>query len=567
MPALDAQVAVVGAGPIGMTLAGRLAQRGVNVVLLEQHPRHTGEGSKALCMQRETLEIWARLGVGETVAARGVQWDLGRTYFRDRELFSIRLPSSEADHFPPFVNINQTEVEELLLERLREVPNVEVRWGYRLVGLRQDPDGVRLSCETAEGRVELNAAYAVGTDGAHSSVRQLLGMGFPGHSHDDLFLICDIRARLPFPRERRFFFDPPWNPGRQVLVHPQPDDTWRIDWQVPSGTDVDVERASGALDRRIRQVVGPETKYELAWVTAYRFHQRLAARFRVGRALLAGDAAHLMSPFGARGLNSGAADAENLAWKLALVLDGRATEALLDSYEAERRAAAVENLAITDASMRFMVPRGPLRRAARNAILRGSVRFDALRRRVNSGRLSQPHTYRSSPLVAPDHGDDRLPVHGAVAPDASCIALGAEEAAVARLRDLVGGDFLALLVCRTGSQAAAAMAIRAARLAWPAPCRIAVIGADTPLRGVTVLKDPTGELLRTYGAAGSRAWLIRPDGHLAGSLPLDARESVDRLPALQAMAIGGSRRATASPRSARASSVRDTMRRRSRRAG
>jgi 2-polyprenyl-6-methoxyphenol hydroxylase-like FAD-dependent oxidoreductase len=496
-----------------------------------------------------------------------VQWDLGRTYFRDRELFSIQLPSGEADHFPPFVNINQTEVEELLLDRLRELPNVEVRWGQRVVGLRQDADGVRLSCATADGTAELTAAYAVGTDGGHSSVRQLLGMGFPGHSHDDLFLICDIRARLPFPRERRFFFDPPWNPGRQVLVHPQPDDTWRIDWQVPSGTDVDVERASGALDRRIRQVVGPDTEYELAWVTVYRFHQRLAAHFRVGRVLLAGDAAHLMSPFGARGLNSGAADAENLAWKLALVLDGRAPESLLDSYEAERRAAAVENLEITDASMRFMVPHGPLRRAARNAILRGSVRFDALRRRVNSGRLSQPYTYRSSPVVAPEHGDDRVPAHGAVAPDASCTALGSEETGVARLRQLVGGDFLALLVCRTGSKAAAAMAIRAAGLAWPAPSRIAVLGADTPLRGVTVLKDPTGGLLHTYGAAGSRAWLIRPDGHLAASVPLDVRESVDRLPPLQAMAIGVSHLATAAPPAARASSVRDAVRRRTRRAG
>jgi 3-(3-hydroxy-phenyl)propionate hydroxylase len=419
MPALDAQVAVVGAGPIGMTLAGRLAQRGVSVVLLEQHPRHTGEGSKALCMQRETLEIWARLGIGQRVAERGVQWEVGRTYFRDRELFSIRLPSSEADHFPPFVNINQTEVEELLLRRLGVLPGVDLRWAHRLTGLRQDDDAVSLTCDTADGPRTLTVAYAVGTDGAHSSVRHLLGVGFPGHSHDDLFLICDIRARLPFPRERRFFFDPPWNPGRQVLVHPQPDDTWRIDWQVPSGTDVEAERASGALDRRIRQVVGQTTEYEVAWVTAYRFHQRLAPRFRVGRALLAGDAAHLMSPFGARGLNSGAADAENLAWKLALVVGGRAPESLLDSYGAERRAAAVENLAITDASMRFMVPHGIIRRAARNAILRGSVRFDLLRSRVNSGKLSQPFTYAGSPVVAPDHGDDRLPLHGAVAPDAA----------------------------------------------------------------------------------------------------------------------------------------------------
>ena len=363
-------------------------------------------------------------------------------------------------------------------------------------------------------------------------------MGFPGHSHEDLFLICDIRATLPFPRERRFFFDPPWNPGRQVLVHPQPDDMWRIDWQVPSGTDVEAERASGALDRRIRQVVGATTPYELAWVTAYRFHQRLAPRFRVGRVLLAGDAAHLMSPFGARGLNSGAADAENLAWKLALVLGGRAPEALLDSYDAERRAAAIENLAVTDASMRFMVPHGPVRRGARNAILRGSVRFATLRRLVNSGRLSQPFTYASlagggarrtrTSACRPMDRWRRMPAARRLAGSGN----------VARLRDLIGPEFLVLLVCRTTPERAAAMAIRATALAWPAPCRVAVLGADRPLRGVSVLRDDAGELVRAYGAAGSRAWLIRPDGHLAGSMPLAGRDAVDRLPALQAMAIG-----------------------------
>ncbi len=217
----------------------------------------------------------------------------------------------------------------------------------------------------------------------------------------------------------------------------------------------------------------PRHRYELDWVTAYRFHQRLAPRFRVGRVLLAGDAAHLMSPFGARGLNSGAADAENLAWKLALVLGGRAPEALLDSYDAERRAAAVENLAITDASMRFMVPHGPLRRGARNAILRGSVRFATLRRLVNSGRLSQPFTYEDSPVVEPPHEDVRLPAHGSVAPDGRCTPLG-REGNVARLRDLIGPDFLLLLVCRTTPERAAAIAD---------PCRGPGVAGAMPGRG------------------------------------------------------------------------------------
>ena len=206
---LDAQVVVVGAGPVGMTAAGRLAQHGVKVILLEQLPRHEGEGSKAICMQRETLEIWERLGIGQAVADRGVQWNIGRTFFRGRELFAIRLPSSAADHFPAFVNISQTEVEDKLLPRLAELPNVDLRWGHRLTGLAQDENGVTLTCETDGGTVSLRVAYGVGTDGAHSSVRHLLGMGFPGHSHQDLFLIADIRARLPYPNERRFHFDPP----------------------------------------------------------------------------------------------------------------------------------------------------------------------------------------------------------------------------------------------------------------------------------------------------------------------------------------------------------------------
>ncbi len=539
---LDAQVAVVGAGPIGMTLAGRLAQHGVSVLLLEQHPQHTGEGSKALCMQRETLEIWARLGIGERVAERGVQWNLGRTYFRGRELFQIRLPGTPGDHFPPFVNINQTEVEAMLLERLAELPQVDLRWSHRLVGLSQDADGVTLRCETADGERTLRVAYLVGADGAHSSVRRLLGAGFPGHSHPDLFLICDVRAHLSFPNERRFFFDPPENPGRQVLIHPQPDDTWRIDWQVPASTDLDAERASGALDRRIRAVLGAGTPFELAWVTLYRFHQRLVERFRVGRVLLAGDAAHLLSPFGARGLNSGAADAENLAWKLAAILAGDASDRLLESYHAERRAAALENLAVTDATMRFMVPRGPLRRAVRNAVLRGSLRSATLRRLVNSGRLAQPFTYAASPIVVQEKGDPRLPTVGGVVPDAPCHPVGGPVAGgpgegASRLRELLGERFVALLALDPGDAAKAA--IRASRLSWPAPCDVVVIGHDAPLSGVIVLDDRAGEVRRAYGAAGPGAFLIRPDGHLAARIGLTRPEAVDALPGMQARSLGG----------------------------
>lgn len=547
---LDAQVAVVGAGPIGLTLAGRLAQRGVRTLLLEQNPALSGEGSKAICMQRETLEIWARLGIGEAVARRGIQWRIGRTYFRDRELFSVELPGSQADHFPPFVNISQSEVEGMLLDRVSELPGLELRWEHRLAGVVQDPEGVTLRCETPDGARELTVAYLVGTDGAHSSVRHLLGMGFPGHSHDDLFLICDIRADLPFPNERRLFFDPPWNPGRQVLVHPQPDGVWRIDWQVPPGTDAEAERANGGLDRRIRAVVGDGIPYELVWCTAYRFHQRLVEHWRAGRAFLAGDAAHLMSPFGARGLNSGAADAENLAWKLALVLRGDAPASLLDSYGEERRAAAVENLDVTDRTMRFMVPHGPLRRLARNAVLSASLRVAAARRWVNSGRLAQPFAYARSSIVSADHSAQAgLARHGDVAPDFAAERVGASRERVTRLRDVVGDGFILLLAGFADAAAARSVAVRASRLSCPIRVRVVSLDADRPLRDVTVLRAGA-DAVAPYGSAGPRAWLIRPDGHLAGSLPLASAADVDRVPELAALAIGAGRRiATRQPRS------------------
>ncbi len=519
-------VIVVGAGPVGLTLAGRLAQRGVAVTVCEQAPRHEREGSKALCMQRETLEIWARLGIGERIAERGVQWRVGRTYFRGRELFSVTLPGGEDDHFPPFVNISQTEVEQLLLARLAEL-GVDVRWGHRVTELRQDADGVDVTCETPDGRQSLRAAWVVGADGAHSSVRHLLGVGFPGHSHADRFLICDVRARLSFPNERRFFFDPPWNPGRQVLVHPQPDGAWRIDWQLPPDADIDAERADGRLHERIREVVG-DADYELLWMTVYHFHQRLTECWRVGRVFLAGDAAHLFAPFGARGLNSGACDAENLSWKLAAVLGGDAPERLLDTYEQERGAAARENLAVTDATMRFMAPQDPLRRAWRNLVLRASPRMGWFRRRVNSGRLAEPFSYLGSPIVAPGAGEPGLPRLGAVAPDAPCSAT-LDGRPIRRLRELLGDGFVLLL-----AGAGAARAVSGA----PRGCRLLVVDGDALPGGIEV-KDPDGALVRTYAPDGPRAWLIRPDAHLADSFAVKRGIDLEqRAAAAMAMALG-----------------------------
>ena len=499
------QVAVIGAGPVGLTLALRLAQRRLAVSLFEAHERHEGIGSRAICMQRETLEIWARAGLGEQVARRGVQWRIGRTYFGTRELFSIELPGAQGEHFPPFVNISQSEVEQLLLDRCAAA-GVDLRWGWRLTDLAQDADGVDLRFATAAGLREERASCAVGADGAHSTVRDALGLEFRGYSFDDRFLICDIRASLPYPAERRFFFDPPWNPGRQVLIHPQPDGVWRIDWQVPADTDLEAERSDGRLDARIRAVIGADAEYELVWASAYRFSQRVAEWFGVRRGFLAGDAAHLMSPFGARGLNSGVADAENLAWKLALVADGVAPASLLATYDDERRAAALENLAVTEATMRFMIPHGWWRRAWRDLVLRLSPRSGWFRRRVNSGRLAEPFTYPASSIIAPGPDDATLPRHGGVAPDVTI--------AGRRLRDAIGPRFVVL-----------AVGVR----------DFALPDGPVPATVITT-NDPAARAI--YAPAEPRGWIIRPDGHLAASVPLTGVSAAEHVSAALARAAG-----------------------------
>ena len=255
----------------------------------------------------------------------------------------------------------------------------------------------------------------------------MLGLTFDGKTFTDQFLICDIRTEMPgWEQERRFYFDPPWNPGRQVLIHPCPNSTFRIDWQVPPEYDLASEEASGALDTADPQIIG-DTDYEIVWKSVYRFHARQVDRMRVGRVLVAGDAAHLVSPFGARGLNSGVPDAENAAWKIAFVLHGWADESLLDSYHQERHAAAVENLAVTSATMDFLVPQSEQDWARRRAILEAAATDPEARAQVDSGRLAEPFWYVDSPLTTPSEahpfegrpkkGHDPVPAPGVLAPD------------------------------------------------------------------------------------------------------------------------------------------------------
>ncbi|QVQ51173.1 FAD-dependent monooxygenase [Spiractinospora alimapuensis] len=519
-------VLVLGNGPVGQTTALLLARWGVPTIVVDERPGRDLVGSKAICQQRDVLDIWESVGAGGRIAAEGTTWSTARTFFRDRELFSVTVPDGGQSSFPPFVNLSQSRSEEILDECVAAEPRIDVRWSHRATAIEQDDEGVTVTCATPTGEVRLRATHVVACCGAHTEVRRMLGVGFEGHSFTDQFLICDIRADLPgWVEERRFYFDPEWNPGRQVLIHPCPDSTFRVDWQVPPEYDLAAEEADGRLDARIRKIIG-DRPYEVVWKSVYRFHSRVAERMRVGRVLLAGDCAHLYAPFGARGLNSGVGDAENAAWKLAYVRRGWAHESLLDSYHHERYAAARENLEITTATMDFLVPHSEEQRRHRREVLERAVHDSSAHPLVDSGRLAEAFWYVASPLTTEDRtrpfpgrparGTLPTPGPGILTPD---LPVTHVDGSPGRLRAMAREGFLILT-------------------AGPDAHRGAQVAVERALSGpVRVLKaaelDPSGRLAEALGMRDGELWVVRPDAYVAAVV-----DSPERLEVAAHRAVG-----------------------------
>ncbi|MDT0331829.1 FAD-dependent monooxygenase [Nocardiopsis lambiniae] len=514
-------VLVLGAGPVGQTAALLLARRGVPVRIVDSRPERDAIGSKAICQQRDVLDVWDWVGAGE-VAQEGLTWDTARTFYRDSELFSVRLSDPGASPLPPFVNISQSRTEEILDRRLVEA-GVHISWDHTVTDLVQDEHGVTVTCDTPSGPVRLSGTHALSCLGAHGGVvRRALGLTFDGTSFEDRFLICDIRADLgEWARERRFYFDPEWNPGRQVLIHPCPDSVFRIDWQVPADFDLDAEEGSGRLDARIRQIIGDEP-YEIVWHSVYRFHTRVVDRMRSGRVLLVGDNAHLVAPFGARGLNSGVQDAENAAWKIAYVRAGWADEEFLETYHTERHAAALENADVTSATMRFLVPQDETEHTTRLTVLERALTEEDARAHVDSGRLAEPFWYVDSALTTPcpdrpfggrpPRGRAPAPCPGVIAPDAPVDLPG--EDAPARLRPLLREGLTLLLGPAPDGTDPAALRERALAAALEA--------TDAPVAAFHLTDiDATGALTKALACDPGQVWILRPDAHIAAVVGAD----------------------------------------------
>lgn len=494
----DAPVAIIGAGPVGLALAVDLALHGIKSVVLDDN-NVVSVGSRAICWAKRTLEIFGRLGVGRRMVEKGVTWKVGRLFHRDEEIYAFDLLPEAGHSYPAFINLQQYYVEQYLVERAREFPDlIDLRFKNTVTGHRDLGDRVEVDVSTPDGAYRLDCAWLVACDGARSPTRKRMGLDFVGHTFEEQFLICDIEMKnSPFggnAAERWFWFEPSFHDGQSTLLHKQPDDIYRIDLQLDADADAEFEKRPENVIPRIERVVGGKD-FTLDWLSIYRFTCARLERFVHGRVVFCGDSAHVVSPFGARGGNGGIQDADNLAWKLAAIVEGDAPENLIESYNSERVHGADENIGNSSRATNFMTPKSKTEFMFRDEALRLARDHAFARRLINSGRLSLPCSLEGLALQTPN---DAAPVRpGTAAPDAPLVSASGP----VWLLDLLTSEFLLLSVGSAPDLSA------------------------TGLKHVVVapgaaFEDAEGFAAMRYGAGWT--YLVRPDQHVAAAFGADA---------------------------------------------
>jgi 3-(3-hydroxy-phenyl)propionate hydroxylase len=506
-------VAVVGAGPIGLTTALELARHGIRSVVLDDKTT-VNDGSRAVCLARHSLETLQQLGLHEVFTAKALGWTNGRSYYRGRQVYQLEMPHSDDERFFPMYNLQQQYGEQYLVEAAMEHPLVDVRWGSAVTAVANFDGGVAITVASDAGTYALRAQYCISADGARSAVRKSLGLALHGDAYEGSYVIADVRMKSEFPTERRAFFDPQANPGATLLVHKQPDDIWRLDWQLQAHEEADDAIAEAILRIKISAILtmlGETDDWELEWWSIYRAFTLCLDEYRHGNVLFAGDAAHLVPIFGVRGLNSGIADAANVGWKLAWVLSGRAPDALLDSYSPERRGATMEVFENAAKSTAFMTP--PTRGFAlmRDAALSLSLHHEFAKPFLNP-RQATPYTYFDSPLSSARKFDAEFNAGPSVGAPLANVRLTEGD----YFLDHLGSGFTVIVFGDDGTLDAqvAAAATDACRAGATLTC-ISVGTALAPDDTAIHIADSDGRLRSRLGACDGTCYLVRPDRHVA----------------------------------------------------
>ncbi|MEP3436543.1 MAG: FAD-dependent oxidoreductase [Hoeflea sp.] len=489
-------VVVGGGGPIGLAMALDLGRQGIPVVVLDDH-EGIGMGSRAICFSKRALEIADRLGCGDAMLEKGVVWNVGKVFHDDRQVFEFNLLPEKGHKYPAFINLQQPYFERFIFEqieaeRARGAP-IEIRGKNRIDAVEDKGDHVEISVMTPDGPYSLQADWLVACDGAGSPLRGMLGLDFEGRVFQDSFLIADIKMKsTSFPTERWFWFEPWFKSGASTLLHKQPDDVWRVDFQIGWDIDRKEEMREENIRKRLDAMLGADVEYDIVWSSIYTFQCRRMRKFNHGRVIFAGDSAHQVSPFGARGANSGMQDVDNLGWKLGLVVNGKAPETLIESYNEERVHGADENILNSTRATDFITPKSRTSHIFRNAVLDLAADLPFARSLVNSGRLSVPCTYDGLSLNGPDQlaGGPARTRTGSACPD---VPLGDTY-----LLNRLGGEFIIMTIDADAPDSIEEDGITARRLALSAS------------------DDPSGALAERYlGSARAAVYLIRPDQHVA----------------------------------------------------
>ncbi|MGI9389447.1 MAG: FAD-dependent oxidoreductase [Boseongicola sp.] len=495
-PPVRHPVVVVGGGPIGMATALDLGQKGTPVLVLDDH-EGVGQGSRAICFAKRTLEIAERLGAAQAMVDKGVVWSVGKVFHGDAQVFEFNLQPEAGHRHPAFINLQQPYFEKYLVDSVRQAQDqglpIEIRGQNAVTAIKRYDDYSVLDVETPEGAYQLEADWVIACDGARSPIRDMMELEFEGRIFEDNFLIADVKMTADFPTERWFWFEPPFEgAGQSALLHKQPDDIWRIDFQLGWDIDREKELKEENIRARVDGMLGDGAVYELEWTSIYTFQCRRMKEFRHGRVLFAGDSAHQVSPFGARGANSGIQDSDNLAWKLDLVIRELAPEALLNSYSEERVHAADENILNSSHATDFLTPKSEISRVFRNAVLELARHYSFARPLVNSGRLSVPCFYDGSSL----NGLDQLNGPARSRVGAACVDAELDDGF---LLDRLPGEFTVITI----------------NAETPKVSNVDGIPIGT-LSMTTEANDPTGVMSERYlGDNPSAIYLIRPDQHVA----------------------------------------------------
>jgi 3-(3-hydroxy-phenyl)propionate hydroxylase len=504
-------IVIVGAGLAGLTTACALARYGVPCVVLDEDNTVGAKGasSRGICYTQKSLEIFERLGVYDRIAAKGIQWSVGRTFAGKDEIYSFDLRQQSNYNLssqPPFINIQQFYVEGYLVERIAELGHADVRWKNRVTAFEQDNECATLTVTTPAGEYRIRADYVIDATGARTPFRGWVGASVTARKGDDRWCIADVRFSKRPPVERHTWIEAPFNDNRAVWQHLMADNVWRIDYQMEPNCDPEQVSKEAVVRERLARQFGSDCELEVVWVGPYAYRSECVDRMRHGRVFFMGDAAKVVSPFGARGGNTGVSDADNLAWKLAAVLKGRADPALLDSYHQERHEAAQQNVQVTNRTSKFLRPQPGPEKLFRDAVISLARQHAFARPLVNTGRMAIANPYTRSSVC---DGTGGQPVQN--------VSFGWPDGSKGRVNDLLGWADGRLLLFIFGDLAASAVQ-RLKAITETMPVRaIQVVGSDARAAAVEHVLDKHGHLQGACHVFGHAWALVRPDSYVAAT--------------------------------------------------